>query len=1056
MIKQVKTIAAGCVLAMCSGTTVQAVVDTEALPDVEEGFEIGFFVKEPHIINPSALCFDKHGRLYVGAGPQYRHPKPDSPTDYIKILIDEDGDGKAETVKTFADGLNSVQAMAWRNDELWVANSPELTVLRDTDGDDVADEYQVIFTGMNNLRHGLHGLNWGPDGWLYMSMGNTWVKDHAPLPIRQLQGNKSNDKTKYPLTKVYTRETYPKSYHPMNKRETEGGIFRCRLGGQDLELFARGMRNPWDICMDSGFNWLGTDNDPGRPGERIFMPVQHGHYTMRHPWVFDWMGKHIAVAPSSDLFPSVSGSGTGVVYYDSTHFPEKYQGRYLIADWTNNCIFLYNPMWDGSLQVPSKTKRKLVDGGATQAGDLGYKGAKGRSLFRPTDIEVGPDGAVYMAGWGSVYGTEYVPASKWTPEENAKYQGRIFRLSHKENTLIDRKTWDTSKRKKTLAEWTFDELIEDIGHQLQVWRVNAQDEMVRRGAAVRAPLIKAIDSGKLTEAQATWSFWALGHIDGRSGNSKTITDYALANRKADVNIRIQATRILGENQTKDAIPALILLHDDKEPRVRLAAVQSLGQVGWSGNDDAILQALADETDRLALYSAWQVMRRQLSPEKRRALVGDDRSGIRLMAALSLMEERQAKPEEIFALQDDDDLRVSSLANDWLQKTGARKASVALLAAEKNFREQTRVSMKASGDYSVYFTTDGPAPKAGEPATRYAGELTIEKDTVLRAAAFADGRQVSKVETLALHRITDSEWADRLFVRKLAAKGSGNRYEAIDDGLQRGVLAYADGSGETITELPESIAGATLVRTHPKDAGISGADFLSFEINLLANLYVAYDAKSAPPVWLKGGFAKIDGTVTTSKGNRFDVYHRSAPAGPVTLGGNHAGGDQKASMYQVYLTKAGVNKSTVAESIKALDKADPEHGREIFFGRGTCFACHKAAGQGITLGPDLNGIRTRRDINYLIRSILIPDEYIVEGFQQISLAMKDGRKLFGMIQEETAETVKIYLPTGEQVVVKAADILKRDDAKNSGMPSSFVYTLSDKDVADLAAWIMTLQ
>jgi len=53
-------------------------------------------------------------------------------------------------------------------------------------------------------------------------------------------------------------------------------------------------------------------------------------------------------------------------------------------------------------------------------------------------------------------------------------------------------------------------------------------------------------------------------------------------------------------------------------------------------------------------------------------------------------------------------------------------------------------------------------------------------------------------------------------------------------------------------------------------------------------------------------------------------------------------------------------------------------------------------------------------------------------------------------------VKIYLPTGEQVVVRAADILKRDDAKNSGMPSSFIYTLSDKDVADLTAWIMSLQ
>lgn len=151
-----------------------AEVDKDALPKVEDGFAINFFVKEPHVINATSLCFDNYGRLYVGAGSQYRKPREDSPTDYIKFLIDEDNNGVAETVKTFAEGLNSVQAMAWKGDELWVANSPELTVLRDTDGDDVADEYQVIYTGLNNLRHGLHGLNWGPDGWLYMTMGNTW------------------------------------------------------------------------------------------------------------------------------------------------------------------------------------------------------------------------------------------------------------------------------------------------------------------------------------------------------------------------------------------------------------------------------------------------------------------------------------------------------------------------------------------------------------------------------------------------------------------------------------------------------------------------------------------------------------------------------------------------------------------------------------------------------------------------------------------------------------------------------------------------------------------
>jgi hypothetical protein len=71
-------------------------LDLDTLPNVADDFEINFMVKEPHIINPAALCFDRKGRLYVGAGPQYRGPKEDSPTDYIKILIDKDDDGVAD------------------------------------------------------------------------------------------------------------------------------------------------------------------------------------------------------------------------------------------------------------------------------------------------------------------------------------------------------------------------------------------------------------------------------------------------------------------------------------------------------------------------------------------------------------------------------------------------------------------------------------------------------------------------------------------------------------------------------------------------------------------------------------------------------------------------------------------------------------------------------------------------------------------------------------------------------------------------------------------------
>ena len=1053
-----------CSLALILATPLVAEVDKNALPPVEDGFAINFFVREPHIINPSSLCFDARGRLFVGAGPQYRHPREDSPTDYIKILIDGDGDGVAETVKTFAEGLNCVQAMAWKGNELWVANAPELTVLRDTDGDDIADEYQIIYTGLNNLRHSVHGLNWGPDGWLYFTIGNTWVKPNAPKPIRDLQGIKSDDQTQYPLTTIYTKDTYPKSYHPMNKKEMEGGIFRCRPGGHDLELFARGMRNPWDMCMDSGFNWLATDNDPGQPGERIFMPIRHGHYSMRHPWKFDWMGKHLAIAPSSDLFPSVSGSGTGVAFYSSTHFPEQYRNRYLIADWTNNCIFLYNPTWVGALQVPAENKRKIVDGGATRGGDLGYKGAKGRSLFRPTDLEIGPGGAVYIAGWGSVYGTDYVPKEKWTAAENAKYQGRVFRLVHKDSPLTSRATWNTPKRRTDIRTWQVAELIEDLGANLHVWRINAQDELIRRGRAAGIDLLSAIQSGALSETQATWATWALGRISNDHGHGDIErlangpwepTTASSSNNPAGggvvprvvpaeyrLNVRVQATRILGENRVKSATSLLIGLLADEEPRIRLAAMGSLDRIGWDTHGPAILDAVAHETDRVAFYTNWQVMRRQLSQERRRALLQDERSGIRRMAALGLMEEG--------------DRELQKRADEFLggeSVNGNPSLALTLSTDQEYFRQSTIVRFSSAAPGTIHYTLDGRDPSVQSPEAR--GNLEVFESATLKAAVFKDHRRLTEIETLLLHRISSSEWSDRLFVQSIRIGGSAAPYRVHMEGLQRGTLVYAD-RNYTFTGIPDVLAGATHIRSHNDDKAETSEEFLSFEVNLPATLYLAYDGRSKPPRSLVAGMEKTSMLVRMSNGESFPVYRKIVPAGKVILGGNRQGGTGGESMYQVFLTKTGLGKTNVAAATNAVANADLTRGKELFFGRGTCFACHQVHGKGLVLGPDLVGIHKRQDLGYVIRSILEPDAYIVEGFQQTGLRLSDGRELFGMIQEETAQVLKIYLPNGKRIVVQTEDIVRRSDAKHSGMPSSFSHTLSAQDVADLSAWIMKLR
>ena len=216
--------------------------------------------------------------------------------------------------------------------------------------------------------------------------------------------------------------------------------------------------------------------------------------------------------------------------------------------------------------------------------------------------------------------------------------------------------------------------------------------------------------------------------------------------------------------------------------------------------------------------------------------------------------------------------------------------------------------------------------------------------------------------------------------------------------------------------------------------------------------VAYDATAKVPAWLADGWKKTEHTAATSQGTRFQVFQKDVEAGRVVLGGN--GGAP--AMYQVYLSKAGAQK-TSADAVKLLlAKADLKRGEEIFFGRGTCFACHQVKGRGMVIGPDLVAINKRRDTDHVIQSILEPDVYIVEGFQQTSLELKDGRKLFGMIQEETAQQLKIVLPTGEVIEVTAEEIMKRDDAKHSGMPASFAYTLNAQDVADMTTWIMGLK
>ncbi|MDF1788995.1 MAG: PmoA family protein [Verrucomicrobiales bacterium] len=616
-------------------------------PIVPDDVDVALFAREPLVRNPCGLAFDNQGRLCVGMGPQYRKPKPNTPGDSVWILLDTDNDSVADDRKEFATGFNAIQSLAWRGDTLWVANAPDLTVVRDLDGDDEADEYVRLYTDLGNLEHGLHGLNWSPDGKLYMSKGNSKGLNNAPdrlapKPFLDLWGMKAPEGSpEFPTPVTFRKGEYKKNYHkPSDDWGLSGGVLRCDPDGSNLEIIARGHRNPFDISFDDGFDWLGTDNDQNY-GDKIFSPFYGAHFGWGHTWSYAWEGNdHWPSAPSAG--PLFEGSGTGVIYLGLDHYPDNYRGVFLVSDWIKRQIYIYRPKWDGAWMKPSSENFEIF-AHAERGRTMGS--SDGRS-FDPVDTEVGPDGAIYISSWGREYGAVV---------ENGQQQneGRIYKFRPKAAKPI---SWEQVR-----DPW------KDLASHLPVWRTNAQEALVNQGlpAAKRLKTL-ATDRGS-SKAVQTWSAWTLGRI---APDNRAIDNWFVSALQHDaLNLRLQSIRILahraqqrGDNRLPEEIAGLL---DDSEARIRCEAVLALRQAKDPSQITPLLDLAAKETGRITYYATWGAMTDLMSVDERKELLRDKRVGVRRAALLSLLEQDALVDSEVKVMNTDSDATIASLASQWL-------------------------------------------------------------------------------------------------------------------------------------------------------------------------------------------------------------------------------------------------------------------------------------------------------------------------------------------------------------------------------------------------------
>lgn len=971
--------------------------------------------------------------------------------DNVYKLRDTNGDGVADQTQLIVDDFNDevtdvAGGLLKTDNDLFVAIGPDLWRLKDKNGDGIQDEKVSISHGygihIGFSGHGMSGVEMGPDGRIYWQIGDI--------------GFNGTDQTG-------KKWEYPNS----------GVIARSNPDGSDFEIFASGNRNTHEFAFDEYGNLMSEDNDGDHPGEseRLVYVVNGADIGWRSNWQYGkyrdpdnntykvWMdekmytprfeGQPAYITPCIKNF--VNGP-TGFVYNPGTALSPKYKNTFFVAE------FVGNPARSGVHSFKLNPKGASFELGETK---------KVLGGILPTGLDFGPDGALYVADW----------IDGW----NTSSYGRIWKLDDKNAAGSEERKLTQTLLAADFTKSKDDELGELLKNADMRVRMKAQFELAKRGAngdAVFQKLLKQRDN-QLARVNAIWGISQLARQD--KNYAKSLLTLLQDN---DPEIRAQAAKWLGDIKYKEAGDKLIPVLKDEFIRARFFASEALGRIMYEPAINPIIELSKSNNDEDAYirHAASLALARIGKAEPIIALAKDPSRAVRIAAVVALR--RMSNPGVASFLNDADEFVVTEAARAINDDLSIKDALAALGNVLKTTRFTNEALIRRSINANLRVGTDEALQNLIDYAGKQTNPANMRAEAIDALSTWSKPSVVDRVDGRyrgIIQRdpaLVKTKAGDAL-VTLLSSKETTVRISAVKaiskiDAKQgaAGLLSLLKKDKEATVRVEalkalasmkdEKIGEAIKQSLSDKDkiVRVAGIDLIGkmdiqkeLMVSLLSDVINTKTTEEKQAALLTLGnlpaqntnkiFNDLLSKMSAGKLSS-DIYLELAEAIDSSRSPELIANYKKIS--------STLSPDTLAASFAgSLNGGSPERGRRVFYRNESaqCLRCHSFDDQGGTAGPRLNGVASRLTRQQILEALINPSGRIAPGFGVVTLQLKNGKTVSGILAEESNTSLTIKADKQSDVIPKD-QVIKRINAASSMPEMRFI--LSKKEIRDVVSFL----